>query len=132
MLLTETVGIRRIAETMRIRLTRKLADAIDGVAVADYSVGDVIDLDTNEARLLIAEDWAVAVNPRREKRQATIPVLVADAADSDRRNPLGHLRRVSQQIDARRFALPHGRRREDVLVDELRDARARTVRTRRR
>jgi hypothetical protein len=113
---------------MRIRLTRKLADAIDGVAISDYAVGDVIDLDAHEARLLIAEDWAVLVKEgRREVRQSTIPLEVAEAADSARPNAVAQLRRATHLIDVEQCELPHGRRREDVLLEELRDARARTI-----
>jgi hypothetical protein len=116
---------------MRIRLIRKLADAIDGIDISDHAVGEVIDLDADEARLLIAEEWAVSVKPTRgrEIRRSTTPLELAEAADSTRRNPVNHLRRASQQIDRRRIQLPYGRRREDVLLDELHDSRARTIRS---
>jgi hypothetical protein len=118
---------------MRVRLVRKLAEAIDGVDISDYAVGDVIDLDAREARLLIAEEWAVPAGTpaqRREIRQSSRRMEVADAADSAGRNPIDQLRRASRRIEQRRLELPHGRRREDVLVDELHDSRARTIRTR--
>jgi hypothetical protein len=44
---------------MKVRLTKKLAECIDGVALHDCSVGDVLDLPRTEARLLLAEEWAV-------------------------------------------------------------------------
>ena len=44
---------------MRLRLTRKRADEIDGIDLKGFKVGDVIDLPAREARLLLAEDWAV-------------------------------------------------------------------------
>jgi hypothetical protein len=115
---------------MRIRLTRKLADAIDGVVLSDYAVGDVIDLAPHEARLLIAEEWAVAVtqSERREVRQSTIPDEVAHAADSAPGNAVEHLRRATRLISELDFERPHGRRREDVLLDELHDAHPRTLR----
>src|SRR5690242_3085742 len=114
---------------MRVRLIRKLSDTIDGVDIADYRVGDVIDLDAAEARLLIAEVWAVSVGrpPPRESRHRTTTVKVAEAADSGRRNPVAHLRHASRRIERQRVRLPHGRRREDVLLDELHDSRARTI-----
>jgi hypothetical protein len=43
---------------MRVKLTRKLADYLDGIDVSAYSVGDVLDLSPTEARLLSAEGWA--------------------------------------------------------------------------
>ena len=43
---------------MKVRLTRKLAERIDGVDLADFRVGDVLDLPPAEARLVIAEQWA--------------------------------------------------------------------------
>ena len=45
--------------TMRVRLTRKLAECVDGVDLSAHRVGDVMDVSPTEARLLIAEQWAV-------------------------------------------------------------------------
>lgn len=121
--------VRGIAAAMRIRLTRKLADTIDGVALSDYAVGDVLDLVPHEARLLIAEEWAVLMTEgeRGEVRQSTIPFEAAEAADSAPRSAVEHLRRATQLIGGQEIELPHGRRREDVLLDELHDARERTI-----
>jgi hypothetical protein len=44
---------------MRVLLRRKLADHIDGVDLSGHNVGDVFDLPWSDARLLIAEQWAV-------------------------------------------------------------------------
>ena len=44
---------------MKVVLTRKLAKCIDGVDVSDFAVGDVINLGSHDAKLLMAEDWAV-------------------------------------------------------------------------
>jgi hypothetical protein len=54
---------------MRVRLTRKLAERIDGVDLSGRRVGDVLDLDPVEARLLVAETWATA----HERRVASGP-----------------------------------------------------------
>jgi hypothetical protein len=43
---------------MRIRLTRKLANILNGVDVSQRRVGEVIDLLLREAQLLLAEGWA--------------------------------------------------------------------------
>jgi hypothetical protein len=119
---------------MRIQLVRKLAAAIDGVDISEYAVGDVIDLEADEARLLIAEAWAVsAKSPQpREIRESSSPADVADAADLARRSPIDQLRRASRQIEQRGLELPYGRRREDLVLDELRDSRARTIHSDRR
>jgi hypothetical protein len=44
---------------MKVVLTRKLADWMDGIDVADCEVGDALDLPAAEARLLVAERWAI-------------------------------------------------------------------------
>src|SRR5215470_4745013 len=48
---------------MRIRLTRKLAEFIDGVDLRGFQVGDVVDLAAADAKLLIAEGWAAESTP---------------------------------------------------------------------
>jgi hypothetical protein len=44
--------------TMRIRLVRKFANAINGIDLASLSVGDVVELKLPQAVLLIREGWA--------------------------------------------------------------------------
>ena len=44
---------------MRVVLTRKLADCVDGVELSGWRVGDVLDLPDQEASLLLAERWAI-------------------------------------------------------------------------
>ena len=43
---------------MYVRLTRKLADSLDGIDVSRVMVGDVIELADAEAAMLISEGWA--------------------------------------------------------------------------
>ena len=56
---------------MRIRLTRRLAEHINGIDLSGCAVGDVIDLSQHDAHLLVAEGWALLVpvegngDPRR-------------------------------------------------------------------
>ena len=47
---------------VRVRLVRKLAERIDGVDLSRRSVGQVIRLPADQARLLIAEQWAEPLN----------------------------------------------------------------------
>jgi hypothetical protein len=49
---------------MRVRLTRKLANEMDGVDVTHANVGDVLELHESQAQLLIAEGWAVQETSR--------------------------------------------------------------------
>jgi hypothetical protein len=44
---------------MRIRLTRKLSQLLNGVDISRRNVGDVIDLPRRDAELLLAEGWAL-------------------------------------------------------------------------
>ena len=72
---------------MKVRLRCVLADYLDGIDVRNCRAGDVLDLPEPEARLLIAEDWAI-----EERRSRDLPP------------PVGERRR---HADA-----PAGRRRE--------------------
>ncbi len=60
---------------MEVRLTRKLADAIDGVDLSAFRVGDVLQLPWRSAWLLIAEGWAEMIERRRGPRYANHPTL---------------------------------------------------------
>jgi hypothetical protein len=48
-----------IHDGMQVRLTRKLAEQIDGIDLSNQTVGDVFDLPERKARMLVAEGWAV-------------------------------------------------------------------------
>ena len=51
----------------RVRLTRKLADVIDGVDLTGCTVGDTVDLAPRDAFLLLSEGWALP--ERRSERR---------------------------------------------------------------
>jgi hypothetical protein len=53
---------------MKIRLTRKLADSIDGVDLSRKKVGRVINVARHDAQLLIAEGWGRPVDSIGERR----------------------------------------------------------------
>ena len=44
---------------MKVRLVKRLAEMIDGVDLSRRQVGDVFDLPGEQARLLLAEEWAI-------------------------------------------------------------------------
>ena len=44
---------------MKVRLTKKLANAIDGVDLIGCEPGDVFELPPEKARLIVAERWAI-------------------------------------------------------------------------
>lgn len=53
---------------MKVRLTRKHAERIDGIDLRNRQVGDVIDMPEPQARLLVLEQWALL-----ERREEQIP-----------------------------------------------------------
>jgi hypothetical protein len=53
---------------MRVRLIRKFANAIDGVDLRGHNVDEVFEVTPKDARLLLAEHWAIA-----ERRSADLP-----------------------------------------------------------
>jgi hypothetical protein len=65
---------------MRIRLTRKLALALNGVDVSKLRVGEEADLPERSARILIADGWAESVPDS--------PPLPFNPALTDRRKSL--------------------------------------------
>lgn len=60
---------------MRVRLIKKFAEKIDGVDLRAHAPGDTLNLDRSEARLLLAEGWAVTekstTNERRGRRHVS-------------------------------------------------------------
>jgi hypothetical protein len=67
---------------MQIRLTRKFAEAIDGIDLSHHAVGDVFNLSSADARLLVAEGWAsTSLHPDRRPNR---PAEAAEAADLQR------------------------------------------------
>jgi hypothetical protein len=49
-------------ETVRVRLTKKLAEMIDGIDLSKRVVGQTFQLRPDQARLLVLEGWAVALD----------------------------------------------------------------------
>jgi hypothetical protein len=67
---------------MWIRLTRRLADYIDGVDLSRRSVGDLLDLPERDAEMLVAEGCALALEREPQKHVGSR----AAANGSSRRN----------------------------------------------
>lgn len=57
---------------MRVRLTKKYADEIDGVSLRGCQVGDTLALPREKACLVLAEEWAMPER-RGEDRAPSIP-----------------------------------------------------------
>lgn len=65
---------------MRVRLTQKLAEHVDGIDLRAAAVGDVLELPDRQAQCLIRERWAVAEDAVGGRRSDTRPELAASAA----------------------------------------------------
>jgi len=70
---------------MRVRLVRKLAEEIDGVDLRGHQVDEVFEVSPTDARLLMAEEWAIAERrsadlPHRVERRSSSPGAVSDQA----------------------------------------------------
>jgi hypothetical protein len=48
---------------VHVRLTKKLAEVINGIDLSARRVGDVVDLPRHDAEVLLAEGWASPVEP---------------------------------------------------------------------
>jgi hypothetical protein len=55
---------------MRVRLTKRLANVIDGVDLDGHYPGDVLNLPDRDARMLVAEQWAI---PERREQSGEPP-----------------------------------------------------------
>lgn len=71
---------------MQIRLTRKFADAIDGIDLSLSSVGDLIDLPQRAADLLIAEGWALPHTAARHDARGDASKTPAEGVNPHGRN----------------------------------------------
>ena len=58
---------------MKIRLTRKLADLLNGIDLSKAREGETLDLSEREARLLLAEGWAEYDGGNQPRHQADEP-----------------------------------------------------------
>jgi len=67
---------------MKVRLTRKLAERLDGIDLQGSRPGDLLDLSPRDARMIVAERWAI---PERRERNLAPDTLrrVEDYPESD-------------------------------------------------
>ena len=68
----QPLGRTEPATLMRVRLTRKFSNLIDGIDLSRVHEGDTIDVSPREALTLLAEGWALPVHdtghrPERDK-----------------------------------------------------------------
>ena len=56
--------------SVRVKLTRKLSNALNDVDLRPYRVGDVIDLVAPAGEMLVAEGWAERVGPESVRDSA--------------------------------------------------------------
>lgn len=68
---------------MLVRLTVKLAEMVNGVDLSPHREGDIIQLSEHAGEMLIAENWAARVAPRRS-HACWRPDARATAADRKR------------------------------------------------
>jgi hypothetical protein len=57
---------------IRIQLIHKYADRINGVDLASYTVGDVLDLPEPSGAILIDAGWALPVQPALPAKASTL------------------------------------------------------------
>jgi hypothetical protein len=107
---------------MRIRLTRKLADYLDGIDLSAYRPGDVISMSPAQTRLLIAEGWAEQLSD--DVRSVSSHFAVAEMAT---RRTIDQLRHAVRRIGQQRFETDKRRRAEDRIREDLHDSLARTI-----
>ena len=62
----------------RVRLTRKLAERIDGVDLSRFHVGEIVELPLLDAKLLVAHGWAISPIERRQHSSKSVPSTSAD------------------------------------------------------
>ena len=55
---------------MKVRLTRKFADLINGIDLSKAHTGETLDLSQREAEILLAEGWAEYAGGEQPREQA--------------------------------------------------------------
>jgi len=55
---------------MKVRLTRKFADLIDGIDLSKAHTGETLDLSPRDAEMLLAEGWAEYAGGEQPREKA--------------------------------------------------------------
>src|SRR5687767_664659 len=84
------VLLHAVSQDVRIRLTRKLANALNGLDLRAFNVGEVVDLNDPLARMLIAESWAEEAVP------IDSPTTADDRSNRPKRNAGARRRAASR------------------------------------
>jgi len=107
---------------MRVRLTKKFAEVLDGVDLSRSQVGESLDVTRQEAELLLAEGWAEPVHDDTD-------VGAANHLPDEQRTPrsIDALRLVRIDMEEQSQAEHERRRLEERIREEHHDARAKTI-----
>ena len=112
---------------MRIRLTRKLAEWLDGIDLSAYRPGDVISLSPQQTRLLIAEGWAERIRRKSDNVRSASSQFGVAAGKMMTRRVIDQLHAALRRIRQHRFERDKRRRAEDHIREDLQDLLARTI-----
>jgi len=100
---------------MRVRISRKLADSVDGIDLSHCAVGDVIDLADHQARMIVAERWAVFARRAADRMGIGPDELPASFAEGRRlsgdRRRSSRVHDVYQRLRDKREEIDQERRR---------------------
>ena len=79
---------------MRVRLTRRLAECVDGIDLSQTRVGDFLDLSPHDGKMLIAEGWAMPVGSAHRAESEREPrAVAADRSRSPKATSRTHVTR---------------------------------------
>ena len=71
---------------MKVRLTRKFADLINGIDLSKAHTGETLDLSTRDAEMLLAEGWAEYAGAEQPRETAhELPLKNGKPARSKKR-----------------------------------------------
>jgi len=76
---------------MRVRLLKKLANALNNTDLSHCAIGDIFDLPPTAARMLVSEGWAEIVDqrgPEHGRRTTDHPEGTAPPPEPYRRRPV--------------------------------------------
>jgi hypothetical protein len=74
---------------LKVRLTKRLARVVNGVNLSRIDIGDVVDMSSRDANVLLAEGWAVPVGDKEPETRKVMEMPTqperAEAAERPRR-----------------------------------------------